>query len=125
MCWPGRPRRFGRGFRGLRGTVAEQYRLAPSLWLTLPSLILYGGLDVYAWRRRHMPAALPFALLCLFAGLWTLGHSFELMATVATAATAAAPSSAWLFWAQFQIIWQLPAVTTIFCVVVQYAGLTA
>ncbi len=99
--------------------MAEQYHLTPSLWLTLPSLILYAGLGVYAWRRRHVPAALPFALLCLFAGLWTLGHSFELMATAATAAPA---SSAWLFWAQFQLIWQLPAVTAIFCFVVQYAG---
>jgi len=108
--------------RGFGRIVAEQYRLTPSLWLTLPSLILYAGLGVYAWRRHYMPAALPFALLCLFAGLWTLGHSFELMTTAATDATAATSSAAWLFWAQFQITWQLPAVTAIFCFVVQYAG---
>ena len=105
--------------------MSASYSPTPYLWLTIPSLFFYAGLGVYAWRRRRVPAALPFALLCLFAGLWTLGHSFELTAvatTAASAATVTTPSSAWLFWALFQLVWQLPAVTVIFCFVVQYAG---
>ena len=106
-------------------TVSASYSPTPYLWLTIPGLLFYAVLGIYAWQRRHVPAALPFALFCLFAGLWTLGHSFELMAmatTAASAATVAPPSSAWLFWALFQLVWQLPAVTVIFCFVVQYAG---
>ena len=99
--------------------MSASYSPTPYLWLTVPGLLFYAVMGLYAWRRRHMPAALPFALFCLFAGLWTLGHSFELMAPVTTTAAA---SSAWLFWALFQLVWQLPAVTTVFCFVVQYAG---
>lgn len=49
-------------------------------------------LGIYPWRRRYVPATLPFALSCLFAGLWTLGHGFELMAVT---------PARQLFWAQF------------------------
>lgn len=99
--------------------MSSHYAFTPFLWLTLPGLAFYAMLGAYAWRRRRVPAALPFALLCLFAGLWTLGHSFELMAL---SAPAAATSSAWLFWALFQLVWQLPVVAAIFCFVAQYAG---
>ncbi len=96
--------------------MSASYAPTPYLWLTIASLIFYALLGSYAWRRRQMPAALPFALFCLFAGLWTLGHGFELKAIAASA------PSAWLFWVLFQMAWQLPATTVLFCFVAQYAG---
>ena len=93
--------------------MSASYSPTPYLWLTIPGLLFYAVLGIYAWRRRYVPAALPFALFCLFAGLWTLGHSLDLMATT---------SAAWFSWRQFQAVWQLPAATVIFCFVVQYAG---
>lgn len=83
------------------------------LWLIVPSLGFFAFLGVYAWRRRAMPAALPFAFFCLLAGLWTLGHGLELMAV--------SPAGR-VWWQQFQILCQLPAATALFCFVLHYAG---
>jgi len=83
------------------------------LWLIVPSLGFFAFLGVYAWQRRAMPAALPFAFFCLIAGLWTLAHGLEMSAT---------SPAAHLFWSQFMIVCQLPAATALFCFVLHYAG---
>jgi PAS domain S-box-containing protein len=71
-------------------------------------------LGAYSWRRRHIPAAKPFTIACVFGGLWALGAILELSAS---------NLSTQIFWIKFQAIWQLPVAATITCFVLRYAGL--
>jgi PAS domain S-box-containing protein len=43
------------------------------------SLILSIGVGVYAWRRRDVPGAMPFALVAWAEASWTLGYVIELV----------------------------------------------
>ncbi|MDT8378977.1 MAG: histidine kinase N-terminal 7TM domain-containing protein [Desulfotignum sp.] len=66
------------------------------------------------WRRRHIPAAKPFAVAGFFCGFWTTGLILEL-STI--------EFSTQVFWVKFQAVWQLPIAAIMTCFVFEYAGL--
>lgn len=86
----------------------------PLVWICLGAVLFYVVMGVTSWRRRLLPGARPFALVCLFFALWTLGEALELLATGLPAK--------W-FWFRFQNLWPLPALTAGVFFVLQYAGL--
>ncbi len=85
----------------------------PLLWPAALSTGLMLFLTVYSWRRRSVPAALPFAVACAFSALWGFGAILEL-----TAASVAAKYT----WFKFQLVWILPAFSAIVCFVLEYAN---
>lgn len=90
------------------------YSYSTDIWPALITLAIAIYLGAYGWRRRHIPAAKPFAIACVLSGLWSLGAILEISAL---------NFSTQIFWKKFQAIWQLPAAATITCFVLQYAGL--
>jgi PAS domain S-box-containing protein len=51
------------------------------IWLLLASAVVGAGLGVYAWRRRAVPGATPFAALCLVAVVWAVSNALEMAGT--------------------------------------------
>jgi signal transduction histidine kinase len=90
------------------------YTYTPYIWPMLASALLFCILGLYAWRRRTMAGALPFALMLLFMLLWSLGATFQL-------ASADIPTK--IFWFKFTSIMKLPAATAELCFGLQYTGL--
>jgi hypothetical protein len=65
---------------------------------TLPyfiSLLISISIGLYAWQRRSMPGAMPFAILVMGQASWTLGYILELASTTLGAK---------IFWDNFQFI---------------------
>lgn len=91
------------------------YAYRSDIWPALITLALIIYLGGYSWRRRSIPAAKPFILACVFGGFWTIGTIVEILAS---------NYSGKVFWITFQSVWRLPAVTTITCFILQYAGLS-
>ena len=94
--------------------MSYSYSYNSDIWPALITLATTTYLGAYSWRRRHIPAAKPFAVACLLGGFWTLGVILEL---------AAVDFPTKVFWVKFQAIWQLPVGTAITCFILQYAGL--
>jgi PAS domain S-box-containing protein len=94
--------------------MSGSYSYKVDVWLALFTLALLIYLGSYSWRRRTIPAARSFTVVCVFAGLWTVGAIME---------TLASDHSGRVFWVKFQAGWLLPVVTSITCFVLQYAGL--
>jgi PAS domain-containing protein len=90
------------------------YAYSDYLWLPLSVTVLTAFLSWYGWRRRPVPAALPFSVGALFAALWALGALLE---------AAAVDPATKIFWLRFLGLWQLPAVTAATVFVFTYAGL--
>lgn len=90
------------------------YSYSSDLWPALITLALVIYLGSYSWRRRNIPAAKPFTLVCVLGGFWTMGVILEIMAV---------DFPAKIFWVKSQAIWHLPVVTTVTCFVLQYADL--
>ncbi|MGA7875606.1 MAG: histidine kinase N-terminal 7TM domain-containing protein [Desulfoferrobacter sp.] len=94
--------------------MSYSYSYNSDIWPALITLATTTYLGAYSWRRRHIPAAKPFAVACLLGGFWTLGVILEL---------AAVDFPTKVFWVKFQAIWQLPVGTAITCFILKYAGL--
>jgi len=94
--------------------ISWSYAYGPVIWPAVITLALTIFLGVYSWRRLHIPAAKPFAIACVFGGLWAIGVILELSAV---------NFSSKVFWLKFQAIWHLPVAATITCFVLRYAGL--
>ncbi|HSL61370.1 MAG TPA: histidine kinase N-terminal 7TM domain-containing protein [Desulfotignum sp.] len=90
------------------------YAYTTELWPALIAFVLSISLGVYSWRRRHIPAARPFAVAAFFCGFWTAGLILEL---------SAAEFATQVFWVKFQNVWQLPVAAVMTCFVLEYAGL--
>jgi len=90
------------------------YAYTPYLWPMLASAVFSLALGIYAWRRRGVPGALPFAIMELFAMLWSLGAAFEL---------AAVEDGTKIFWFKFQATLILPTTTAELCFALQYTRL--
>ena len=71
-------------------------------------------LSAYAWRKRAIPGALPFAVMTATAVPWAVGGAFELAAVEI-------PDK--VFWTQFQRVWQLPNVTAALWFALDYTNL--
>lgn len=82
------------------------------LTLMIPTFVC-GTVGVYAWRRRAMPAALPFAIVMAAVAWWSLTYGIEL--TTVTL-------SAQMFWTDVEYIGivTIPVAWFVFCL--QYAG---
>jgi len=72
------------------------------------------SLGLYSWRRRNILAAKVFTIGCLFGALWTIGTILEIFSV---------GFSDKVFWLKFQVFWQLPTASAVFCFVLAYAGL--
>ncbi len=94
--------------------MSWSYAYTPYVWPTLLPAALLLVLVVYAWRRRTVPAAVPFLLLTLAWVLWALGAALEL--------TAVDPQTKW-FWYQSQALFKVCMVTCGLVFVLIYAGL--
>lgn len=94
--------------------LSLSYYYNPEIWPALITLFSIIYLGSYSWQRRNIPAAKPFIVACVLGGFWTIGVILEILASHYTGK---------VFWIRFQAIWHLPAVTTITCFVLQYAGL--
>jgi len=94
--------------------MSYSYSYNSDIWPVLITFAVVIYLGAYSWRRRHIPAAKPFAIACLLGGFWTLGVILELSAV---------DFSTKVFWVKFQAIWQLPVGAAITCFILQYAGL--
>jgi PAS domain S-box-containing protein len=92
----------------------SSYVYSGYLWPSIVSTVLVAALAWYGWRHRAMPAALPFAVACLFAVAWSIGSMLE---------TAAVDPDTKIFWLKFVTLWQLPLVTAATCFLLQYVGL--
>ena len=84
------------------------------LWPAIFCVALVTFLGFYSWNRRSVPGAKAFFVASLVALLWSLGTVLEI---------SAADFSTKVFWYKFQVVWQLPAATAIFCFVLAYASL--
>jgi signal transduction histidine kinase len=93
--------------------MSWSYAYDPQIWPALVTAILTAILGWYGWQRRNISGAKPFAVLCLFAFLWSVGCIFEISST---------DFSTQIFWIKFQGIWQMPEATTWPWFVLVYAG---
>jgi signal transduction histidine kinase len=98
--------------RGM-GTMTASYAYTPAIWPLLLTAGLLAVLAVFAWHRRAVPGARPFAAACLFALIWVAGAAAESLAL---------DPAAKLGWFKFQAVWQLPVITAITCFVLDYAN---
>jgi hypothetical protein len=57
------------------------FQYIPYVWLLLASAAASVALGVYAWRRRAVPGATPFAILMLLAVVWSLANALEMAGT--------------------------------------------
>ncbi len=90
------------------------YSYTTDIWPALITFAIVAYLGSYAWRRRHISAAKPFAIACLLCEFWIIGTILELSAV---------DFSTKVFWVKFQDIWQLPVGAVIASFILQYAGL--
>ena len=93
--------------------MSWSYTYDPRLWPAVVTVALLAFLGSYSWRRRNVPGAKPFAIICLFAFLWAVGAVLEISAT---------DFPAKIFWIKFQGIWQIPEATAWLWFVLEYAG---
>jgi signal transduction histidine kinase len=86
----------------------------PYIWPAIASTVFTAALAFYGWRRRSMPAALPFIGLMVSGSLWSLGSAFELAST---------DLAAKIWWAKVQSVWQPAMVTAGLWFALEYADL--
>jgi len=55
-----------------------RFQYTPYIWLLLVSAAIGAGFGVYAWRRRTVPGATPFAVVCLTALVWAVANALEM-----------------------------------------------
>ena len=55
-----------------------RFQYTSYIWLLLVSALIGTGLTVYAWRRRAVPGATPFAVVCLTALVWAAANALEM-----------------------------------------------
>ncbi len=94
--------------------MSWSYAYTPYIWPVLLTAALLLVLGVYAWRRRNVPAAVPFLLLVLAWMLWALGSALELAAVD--------PQTKW-FWFQVEAAFKVATATCGLIFVLAYAGL--
>src|SRR5512136_3226513 len=88
------------------------YAYTPAIWSSVFTVLLLVALSIYAWRRRSVPGALPFAIAGLFDALWMAGYTLVIAATDAAAK---------IFWLKFGGVWQAFGATAVTCFLLEYA----
>jgi PAS domain S-box-containing protein len=92
--------------------MSGPYAYTPYIWPSVLTVLLLVALSIYAWRRRSVPGALPFAIAGLFDALWMAGYTLVLAATDAAAK---------IFWLKFGVVWQAFGATAVTCFLLEYA----
>ncbi len=90
------------------------YQYTAYIWPMLASAVFMAVLGFYAWRRRAVPGALPFAILTALWSLSAMNAALEL---------AAVDIPAKIFWYKSQFFWAGPAIVAGLCFVLEYARL--
>ena len=88
------------------------YQYTPAIWPSVLTVLLLVALSVYAWRRRSVPGALPFAIAGLLDALWMAGYTLVI---------AAIDAAAKIFWLNFGSVWQAFGATAVTCFLLEYA----
>ncbi len=88
------------------------YAYTPQIWPSLLTLLFLLAMFFYSFRRRSVPAVLPFMAGCLLSAAWAVGSLLE---------SASVDLGSKIFWVKFQAACQLPAATTATCFVLEYA----
>jgi len=89
------------------------WQYTPYLWPFLTSAIITGALGVYAWRRRTVPGAAPFAFLMFISAWWATTNGLEVLA-------ADLPTK--LLWANLQYLAYVSAPVVWVVMTLQYTG---
>ncbi len=90
------------------------FAYTPYIWPMLACAAFTMLLAIYAWRRRSVPGALPFAIAVLAAVPWAVAAALQL-------AVADIPAKILLF--KFEALWVLVGTTALLCFALDYAGL--
>jgi two-component sensor histidine kinase len=93
--------------------MTGDWAFTPQIRTLLLTGLVSVALAISGWRRRTAPGARPFAAACLLASIWVAGAAAESMAVDPAIRVA---------WFKFQAVWQLPVVTAITCLVLEYAN---
>ena len=88
------------------------YAYTPSIWPSLITIVLLIALARYAWRRRSVPGALPFAVYCLICVPLLVGKTMEYLAV---------DLETKIEWYKFEALWYFPAGTAMTCFSLEYA----
>ena len=88
------------------------YTYTPAIWPSIFTIMLLTVLAVYAWRRRNLPGALPFAIYCLLGVLFLAAKVIEFLAV---------DFEMKIFWFNVEYPWWLPGTTALTCFVLEYA----
>jgi len=91
--------------------MSSPYAYTPAIWPSILTALLLVALSIYAWRRRSVPGALPFAIACLFAVAWAAGSAMEY---------AAVDLASKIIWLKIQANFQLPYATAVTCFFLEY-----
>jgi len=89
-----------------------KFAYTPLIWPSILTAFMMIVLSIYAWRRRSVPGALPFAVASLFAALWIAGSALQI---------AAIDIPTKIFWFKLQGVWQLPSITAITLFFLEFA----
>ena len=87
------------------------YAYVPAIWPPLVAALILAWLAVYSWRRRDVPAVIPFVAISAFASLTLLSTALE-------AAAVLPPIK--VFWHQLEYFFQLLAVSSGTCFTLEY-----
>jgi PAS domain S-box-containing protein len=79
----------------------------------IASLLISLGIGYYAWQRRAVPGAVPFAILVFAQAAWTFGYIFELASDTLDAK---------IFWDNFQFIGGAVWPAALLAFAVEYTG---
>src|SRR5512142_1827636 len=88
------------------------YQYTAAIWPSICTVILLTVLAVFAWRRRNVPGALPFAIYCLLGVLFLGAKVIEFLAV---------DFETKVFWFNFEFPWWLPGTTALTCFVLEYS----
>ena len=91
--------------------MITDYAYTPTIWPSVSNQVLLLILCIYGWQHRNIPGALPLAIGCLFAMLWSTGIILEMIAMdLATK----------IVWYKLQASCQVPTVTATTCFFLEY-----
>ncbi len=90
------------------------YAYTPYIWPMLATAAVLIMLGAFAWRRRDVPASVPFVALASLWAAWALAGVLEI---------AAVDPATKYFWFLIEAVLKVPTLTCGLVVVLAYAGL--
>lgn len=84
----------------------------PYLWPMLVSALFLTALGLYGWNHRTVPGAAHFAIMSLFAALWSLATVLEIAATAQSK----------ILWFKFELVVACVTLTTLLGFAIEYVN---